>query len=88
MAAGDGLLGDKEVNLHPVVLVLSGRIGVKEKFAADGGEHLADDVFHQHTGIDLQLVFENLLVELLGDDSALIEGVADHEAGVVHVTFE
>ena len=73
MAAGDGFLGDEEVDFHPVVLVLSGRIGVEEQFTADGGEHLADDVFHQHAGIDLQFVFENLLVELLGDDSALIE---------------
>ncbi len=30
MAAGDGFLGDEEVDFHPVVLVLTGGIGVKE----------------------------------------------------------
>ena len=51
VAAGDGPLGDEEVDFHPVVFVLSGRIGVEEEFAADSGEHLADDV---HQSISLK----------------------------------
>ena len=51
MPAGDGFLGDEEVDFHPVVFVLSGRIGVEEEFAADGGEHLANDV---HQSISLK----------------------------------
>lgn len=78
MTAGYGLLGDEEINFHPVVFVFARRVGVEEKFAADGGEHLADNVFHQHAGINLQLVFKYLLVELLRNDSAFIEGMADH----------
>ena len=75
MTAGNCAFRDQKVYLHPVILALSRRVGVEKQLAAIGNEHLRHDIFHQHPGIDFQLVFENLLVKLFGDDSPFVKSM-------------
>ena len=88
MSAGNRAFRDEKVYLHPIVLVFPGWVGVEEQLAVIGHEHLRHDILHQHPSVDFQLVFENLLVKLFRDNPPLIEGMANHQAGVVHIAFQ
>lgn len=88
VSTGDGTFGDEEIDFHPLFFILPVRIGIEEQFASDGGQHLCDDVFHQHACIDIQFIFEDFLIEFPGDDPPLIECVTDHQSRVVHIAFQ
>ena len=45
VTAGYGLLGDEEINLHPVVFVFARRVRIEEKFAAESSSAFLDLVY-------------------------------------------
>ena len=88
MPAGRYRFGYQEVNLHTVVCRCPGTVAEKIKSVSCRTKHLRHDVLDQHTFVHFQLVKHQFPVKVGTDNSTLIEGMADEQSGITHVTFQ
>ena len=81
-------LGDEEVYFHPVRGVGSVGAGVEIEFVPCAAKHLGYNVLDDHSGIYLNVVIENPIVDVCCREFVLIEREADEQSRVAEVTFE
>ena len=88
VAVADLTLGDQKINFHTGGCVAARGIGIEIELMPTRSQHLRDHILHDHAHVDLQLVEQELLVDLAGNDAVFIKGMADQKTGIVHIAFQ
>ena len=68
---------DKEIYFHTFISIVVAILTKKEKLVSCGAQHLADNIFNNHTFIDLKFSKYQFLVNLNRDTAMLIKTVTD-----------
>ena len=80
-------IGQEEVDLDVVALLLLTVMGVEIKLMATCNEHLGDGVFVKHAFVDGQLSGEDGCVNFLRDQLVFVKGMGEEKPGIPHIAF-